>query len=71
MREMGWIVCCTQNEALVLMRQLRRCGISGTVVRPAHRRQKSCSWAVQIARAERERAEECLRAESIKWEWMD
>lgn len=71
MREMGWIVCCTQNEALQLMRQLRRCGISGTVTRPAHRRHKSCSWAVQIARGQREQAAACLRTELIKWEWME
>ena len=72
MKELGWIVCCTQSEAWMLMKRLRRGGISGTVTRPPRKgHQRSCTWAVQIARSERERAEACLREESIQWEWME
>lgn len=67
-----WIVCCTQNDAIQLLRRLQGCGVRGSITRPPRNRNKrSCSWAVQIAPRDAKRAEECLRTGSIRWEWME
>ncbi|MDO5547265.1 MAG: DUF3343 domain-containing protein [Eubacteriales bacterium] len=72
MNEWKLIVCCTQNDAIQLLRRLQSCGIRGNVTRPPRNQSKrSCSWAVQIAERDSKRAEDCLRKGSIHWEWME
>ncbi len=66
------ILCCTQNDAMMVQRKLMHCGIpSRTVKPPRENMSRSCSWGVEMEREYARRAEGCLKQIPIRWQWME
>ncbi len=66
------LLCCTQSDAIQIQRCLRSDLINGTVTRPPRRNaEMPCSWGVQIATEDADRAQRSLRGSLIRWYWME